>query len=543
MITRLGGHQAEVDATLAQLTASRVVPRLWEHDHTLWKPEPAEITNRLGWLHLPETMRVHVKDIQTLVKAVAEEGYTHALLLGMGGSSLAPEVFSTTFATPAPGRLALSVLDSTDPGAVWAADAAHDPRKTLYIVSTKSGGTVETFSFLAYFYSRVAEAVGAAEAGRHFIAITDPGSKLEKVASQYGFRFAFLNDPEIGGRFSALSLFGLVPAALVGVDVTRLLDAGAAMAQACRIPAAGDNPGLRLGVILGVLARAGRDKLTIVASDEIAHVVDWIEQLVAESTGKEGVGILPVVWEALGAPEVYGDDRLFVSLDFDGDSNRDAALAALADAGHPVVRLPLAQRYDLGEQFMLWEVATAVASHLLRINPFDQPNVEAAKVLARQAVAAYAETGRLPAVPADSPSAETLRAFLAGAKPGDYLCLQAYVKPTPETTAALDALRLAVRDRAHLATAAGYGPRFLHSTGQLHKGDGGNGLFVQFVSSVDRDVAIPDEPGSTSSKLSFGTLIAAQAAGDRQALLDNQRRVLRFDLGSDVAGGLKRLLD
>lgn len=542
MITRLGGYQAEVDATLAQLTASRVVSRLWEHDHTLWKPEPTEITNRLGWLHLPETMRVHARDIQNLVKAVVEDGYTHALLLGMGGSSLAPEVFSTTFNTPAPGRLALSVLDSTDPGAVRAADAAHDPRRTLYIVSTKSGGTVETFSFLAYFYNRVVETVGAAEAGKHFIAITDPGSKLEKVAFQHGFRFAFLNDPEIGGRFSALSLFGLVPAALVGVDVNRLLDAGAAMANVCRTPVAADNPGVRLGAILGVLARAGRDKLTIVASDEVAHVVDWIEQLVAESTGKEGVGILPVVWESLGAPEVYGDDRLFVSIDFDGDTSHDAALTALAEAGHPLVRLVVGQRYELGEQFMLWEVATAIASHLLSINPFDQPNVEAAKVLARQAVAAYAETGRLPSVPADSPSVGTLWKFLSKAQPGDYLCLQAYLTPTPETTAALDALRLAVRDRTRLATAMGYGPRFLHSTGQLHKGDGGNGLFVQFVSAAGQDIAIPDEPGSAASKLSFGTLIAAQAAGDRQALLDNQRRVIRFDLGSDVAGGLASLL-
>ncbi len=458
-----------------------------------------------------------------------------------------PEVFTdTTLRYPRAGPPgAVRAVNSTTIRGVRcgrAAASTTSAARTLYIVSTKSGGTVETFSFLAYFYSRVAEAVGAAEAGRHFIAITDPGSKLEKVASQYGFRFAFLNDPEIGGRFSALSLFGLVPAALVGVDVTRLLDAGAAMAQACRIPVAADNPGVRLGVLLGVLARAGRDKLTIVASDEIAHVVDWIEQLVAESTGKEGVGILPVAWEALGAPEVYGDDRLFVSLDFDGDSNRDAALAALADAGHPVVRLPLSRRYDLGEQFMLWEVATAVASHLLRINPFDQPNVEAAKVLARQAVAAYAETGRLPAVPADSPSAETLRAFLAGAKPGDYLCLQAYVKPTPETTAALDALRLAVRDRAHLATAAGYGPRFLHSTGQLHKGDGGNGLFDQFCVLGGSGCRHSGRAGIDQLEAVLGPLSAAQAAGDRQALLENQRRVLRFDLGSDVAGGLKRLL-
>ena len=540
MIANLGRYADAVEQGVGTLTTELIVGRLWSYDHTLWKPDPTEIANRLGWLHLPETMRVHLGDIKALVAALGREGYSQALLLGMGGSSLAPEVFATTFADV--DGLALSVLDSTDPGAVLAADAAHDPRRTLYIVSTKSGGTVETLSFFKYFYNRVADVVGAAEAGRHFIAITDPGSKLETLAGEYHFRHTFLNDPDIGGRFSALSLFGLVPAALAGVDVTRLLDAGAAMAKVCQASDAAQNPGARLGAILGVLAQAGRDKLTLVAAPEIEGLVDWIEQLVAESTGKEGKGILPVVHEPLAAPDAYGADRLFVALGFAGDVPFAAALDALEAAGQPVVRLDLGDRYDLGGQFMLWELATAIAGHFLAINPFDQPNVEAAKVRARQAVKAYAETGQLPSVEAVAPAMLALSSFVSGAEAGAYVCLQAYVTPTEATTAALETLRLALRDSTHLATASGYGPRFLHSTGQLHKGDAGRGLFIQFTADPADDVSIPDEAGKPDSTLSFGTLIAAQATGDYLALQDAGRRVIRFQLGADVPGGLAILL-
>ncbi len=526
---------------MAGLNDNQIVPRIWNHDHTVWKPEPTEITNRLGWLHLPDTMREHLPAIESLRADVLVDGYTHVLLLGMGGSSLAPEVFAKTFGSLIDGRLALSVLDSTKPGAVLAQANGHELDKTLFIVATKSGGTVETLSFFKFFYNRLAEEVGDDQAGRHFVAITDGGSKLDQLADAYGFRQTFRNDPNVGGRFSALSLFGLVPAGLIGIDLNLLLDRGAAMGLACQEPDAAANPGAWLGAVISRLGVDGRDKLTVVTSPAIASFGDWAEQLIAESTGKEGQGILPVVGEDLGAPEVYGDDRLFVSVQLGSDTTHEAALAALEVAGYPVVRLAMTDRYDLGRQFLLWELATAVAGHFLRINPFNQPDVEAAKVLAREAVAAYADTGKLPEVEAAQPTAEALRAFLSAARPGDYVSLQAYVHPTDQATAALQALRLGIRDTYRLATTVGYGPRFLHSTGQLHKGDAGNGLFIQFVSDDQQDAAIPDKAGEPGSALTFGVLIEAQAAGDRAALLDNHRRFIRFDLGDDVVGALLAL--
>jgi transaldolase/glucose-6-phosphate isomerase len=393
----LGSYQGAVDAALDEMVENSIIARIWAHDHTVWKPEPAEITNRLGWLHIAEAMSEDVPRLEAFVADVRAAGYTHALLLGMGGSSLAPEVFRKTFGV-APGHLDLSVLDSTDPGAVLAHEQRLDLTRTLFVVSTKSGGTVETLSFFKYFYNRVAEAVGADGAGEHFIAITDPGSKLADLAERYNFRAAFLNDTNIGGRYSALSYFGLVPAALVGVDVPRLLDDAMSMACAAEsCVAARDNPAAVLGATLGELARAGRDKVTFITSSEIASFGDWVEQLIAESTGKEGKGILPVVGEPVGSPDVYGDDRVFVYLRLEEDGTNDSAVQALEDAGHPVVRLRLRDLYDLGGQFFLWEMATAVASHRLAINPFDQPNVEAAKVLGRRMVAEYTDTGALPA--------------------------------------------------------------------------------------------------------------------------------------------------
>ncbi|MFQ5408179.1 MAG: glucose-6-phosphate isomerase [Anaerolineales bacterium] len=481
--------------------------------------------------------------IEALVEAVQGDGYTHALLLGMGGSSLAPEVFRKTFGVRA-GYLDLSVLDSTDPAAIRAHADRLDLRKTLFIVSTKSGGTVETLSFFKYFYNRVVAAVGHAQAGAHFVAVTDPGSKLERLAGEHDFRAAFLNDPNIGGRYSALSYFGLVPAALVGVDVARLLDRALderCNCDGCNCPRDGDNRGGQLGAILGELAKAGRDKVTFITSPEIASFGDWVEQLIAESTGKEGRGILPVVGEPVGAPEVYGGDRLFVYLRLAADDRHDAAVQALEAAGHPVVRLQLDDIYDLGAQFFLWEMATAVAGYFLQINPFDQPNVEAAKILARDMVAQYAAHGALPDGDSVPAAPDALHAFLSAGNPGDYIALQAYVQPTAESDAALLELRTHLRERYKLATTIGYGPRFLHSTGQLHKGDGGNGLFVQFESDAEDDIPIPDEPGSETSSISFGVLKQAQALGDAQALRDAGRRVLRFNLGADVPGSLQAI--
>jgi transaldolase/glucose-6-phosphate isomerase len=538
----LGDYQDAVDTALTEMAESDVVARIWNHDHTIWKPKPAEITNRLGWLHIVEVLAESVPRLLALAADVREAGYTEVLLLGMGGSSLAPELFARVFG-PQEDGLSLAVLDSTDPGAVLAHAERLDPAHTLFIVATKSGGTAETLSFFKFFYNWVTDALGPEETGAHFVAITDPGSRLTGIADRYGFRTTFLNDPNIGGRFSVLSFFGLVAAALAGVDVDLLLDRAATMVCACEpsVPVT-ENPGAWLGGILGELAKSGRDKVTFVISPSIESFGDWVEQLIAESTGKEGTGILPVVGELLGSDDVYDSDRLFVHLRMDGDDAQDADLAALEAAGHPVVRFNLHDVYDLGRQFFLWEFATAVASYRLSINPFDQPNVESAKVQARSMIAEYQEKGTLPTVESAPLTGEALESFMEQAQPGDYVALQAYVQPMPETTRALAELRLKLRERFHLATTVGYGPRFLHSTGQLHKGDRGNGLFIQFTADPPRDADIPDEAGKPESSMTFGVLIAAQALGDRQVLLDNERRVIRFDLGRDAVDGVRRLL-
>ncbi len=537
----LGAYESVAEKALARMHRDKIMARIWAHDHTVWEPDPTEITNRLGWLDTAEAMMDHVPRLEALARAARADGYTHALLLGMGGSSLAPEVFRYTFGVK-PGYLDLAVLDSTDPGTVLAHAERLDLAHTLFIVSTKSGGTVETLSFFKFFYNRVVEVVGRDSTGAHFVAITDPGSKLVQLAERYAFRATFVNDPNIGGRYSALSYFGLVPAALVGMDVRLLLDRAQEAHAGCATCAADAyNPGAWLGSVMGALAKEGRDKLTFVISPGIASFGDWVEQLIAESTGKEGKGILPVVGEPLGDPQLYGSDRLFVALEVPGEAVDDQALTRLEEAGHPVVRLYLCDRYDLSQQMFLWEVATAVAGYHLGINPFDQPDVESAKVLARQAVAAYMERGVLPQAKAVQPSAAALHEFLAQARLGDYVSLQAFLQPTVATNVALQALRVGIRNQLKLATTWGYGPRFLHSTGQLHKGDAGNGLFIQLTADDRRDAAIPDEAGSSESSMTFGVLKEAQAQGDQQALLKAGRRVICFHLGSDVLGGLATL--
>ena len=536
-------YRRGVEGLLQKMTDGRILPRIWDGDHTVWKPKPDEIANRLGWLNVAETMRGEGPRLERLAGSLWKEGYRQALLLGMGGSSLAPQVFRSTFGAGEE-HLDLAVLDSTDPDAVLAHAGAIDPARTLFIVATKSGGTVETLSFFKYFYRRISEAIGGDEAGRQFAAVTDPGSTLAELAEQSHFRETFLNDPNIGGRYSALSFFGLVPAALVGVDLGILLNRATAMAARCGpdVPA-GENPAAWLGAVLVHLASVGRDKLTLVLSPPVGSFGDWVEQLIAESTVKEGKGILPVVGEPLGPPGVYGRDRLFVHLRLAYDETHDDALAELEKAGHPVIWIDLSDRYDLGGQFFLWELATAVAGHLMGINPFDQPDVESAKVQARRLVAEYREKGHLPEAESSPMTAAALKDFLSQAAAGDYIALQAYLQPTDQNDRALAGLRLRLRDASHLATTVGYGPRFLHSTGQLHKGDAGRGLFVQFVSQNSRDAAIPDRADSPDSSVSFAVLKKAQALGDRQALLDGGRRVITFRLGEDPAGRLNRLTD
>lgn len=532
---------AQVQQASERLAAERVYERILARDHTVWRPDPTEIANRLGWLDSPRVMRDAIGPIGQFVDAVRAEGYTHALLLGMGGSSLAPEVLRAIFGV-ADGFLDLSVLDSTQPAAVLAKARALDPARTLFLPATKSGGTVETLSLLKYFYNRTADAFGPEEAGRHFAAITDPGSDLEDLAHRLGFRHVFRNDPDIGGRYSALSYYGLVAAGAIGADLGRLLDRAE---QAMAAP----QPGIQLGAFLGAGALAGRDKLTLIASPAARPLGAWIEQLIAESTGKDGKGLLPVDLEPECPAHAYGPDRLFVHLRL--DDGADTRAHAIAAAGHPLLRLQLADACDLGAAFFYWEMAAAIAGFFLGIHPFDQPDVEAAKEQARRMVAAYQQRGALPAPAPDlvdglalygpvqgTTLSEALTHFLAR---GAYIALQAHLPPTPATTAALQDVRRQLLARTGLATTLGFGPRFLHSTGQLHKGDAGRGLFMQLTADAAEDAPIPDEAGASASSITFGVLAQAQALGDRQALVDRGRAVLRIHLGADIAAGLAQL--
>lgn len=554
----LGQYQTLVDEALSEMNSKHILGRIWEHDYTVWSPHPTEITNRLGWLRIPKLMRdAGISRLHEFVESVTGSGYTHAVLLGMGGSSLAPEVFRKTFGVR-PGYLDLTVLDSTVPGAVLDQANQLDYSKTLFIVATKSGGTVETLSFFKFFYNQVADTLGKEHAGEHFIAITDPGSSLVGIANQYHFRATFINDPNIGGRYSALSYFGLLPAALIGVNLEKLLDRALTQvcnSENCNNPVDGNNSAAFIGAILGQLALNGRDKLTIFSSPEINGFGDWLEQLIAESTGKNGLGILPVVGESPGTPINYGNDRLFVYLQLNNEKSLIPFVSKLIATDHPVVRVHLQDRYDIGAQFFLWELATALAGYQLGINPFDQPNVESAKVLARQMVNSFQKDGQLPVLEptfiqgeitgyADF-SASTLEqaiaTFLSDSQPGSYISIQAYLNPSEAIDNALQALRTRLRKKTQLATTIGYGPRFLHSTGQLHKGDAGKGLFIQITSQPPTDINIPEEAGSPKSYISFGVLNAAQALGDHQALVDGNRKIIRFHIVGDIAAGINTL--
>ncbi|TMD21325.1 MAG: bifunctional transaldolase/phosoglucose isomerase [Chloroflexi bacterium] len=539
----VGAHEAQlgvidgaVNRRLAQLEQAAVVRRISEKDAALWKSngtDEREIRDRLGWLQVADRMEERVPELNDLRTQLVGEGFTDAVLMGMGGSSLAPEVFRQTFGA-ARGALDVHVLDTTDPAAIAAVEQSIDLKKTAFIVASKSGTTLETLSHYRYFFER------AGRNGRQFIAITDPGTSLADEAAARGFRRAFLNPPDIGGRYSALSYFGLVPAGLGGVDLAALLDRVATMMQACSpsVPV-GENPGAWLGAVLAEAAKAGRDKVTIIAPAPVRSFGTWAEQLIAESTGKEGKGLVPVADEALGSPDVYGSDRLFVRLALPGRTDDEAArVEALSKAGHPVVTLKLNDALSLGAEFFRWEYAIAVAGAILGINVFDQPNVQEAKDLTRKVLS----EGNPPTVGegirwAGQQGATldaALQSLLAQIHPGDYLALLAYIPPNPEHDRALDAIRLAIRDKYRIATTVGYGPRYLHSTGQLHKGGPNTGVFLQVVGDDLNDLPIPGE------RFSFGILKQAQALGDFQALRNHGRRVLRVQL-RDVAQGLLKI--
>jgi transaldolase/glucose-6-phosphate isomerase len=539
---------ADLDHAVAEsLESWRVegkVRRLWARDASLWTGD--DEAKWLAWLSIVDDRTKNIQELLDFQADVKQAGFTHVLLLGMGGSSLGPEVLGRTFGHRA-GWPELHVLDSTDPQQIKTFEGKVDLAKTLVIVSSKSGGTLEPNILKAYFFDRMAHAVGAENAAQHFVAITDPGSHMQKVAEQDCFRRIFFGDPGIGGRYSVLSNFGLVPAAAIGVDVVEFLASAARMVKSCSpgTPPA-HNPGVQLGTILGQGGLHGRNKITIVASPGVADLGAWLEQLIAESTGKIGRGLIPIDGEALGAPDVYGNDRLFAYLHIDDapDPAQDAAMAALEKAGQPVIRAALNGHMEIAQQFFLWEFAVAVAGSLLEINAFNQPDVEASKIKTRELTDEVTKSGSLPA---ETPFAEfdgvklfadpanaaalkgaslvaVLRAHFARVRAGDYVGLLAYVERDPASIATLDQLRLLVRDKKHVAVAAEFGPRFLHSTGQAYKGGPNSGVFVQITADDAADLAVPGE------KYSFSVVKAAQARGDFEVLAERGRRALRIHL-------------
>ncbi len=561
----IGSNTMNIVEDIISLDQNAIIDRLWQMDHTIWDDKPDEISNRLGWLKSPDIGTESLEKIVKFALDIKNSGFKKALLLGMGGSSLAPEVFKNTFGVAA-GYLDLIVLDSTDPAAVLDAESKLEYKETLFIVSTKSGGTIETISFLKFFYHACCKELGSEKAGDHFIAITDPGSGLESMARELKFKRIFLNDPDIGGRYSVLSYFGLLPAALLGIDIKRLIENSREMALKCResaLPEAGQNSAAWLGAILGGLERRNVDKLTLLASPSLRHIGAWIEQLVAESTGKNGRGILPVDLETISMPQDYLKDRVFVYLKLKDENNDlDSQLKLLEESGFPVVHLILNDLYTLGGEFFRWEIATTVAAVIMKINPFDQPDVESAKIRARQMMDEYMKEGKLHEPPVTlqnddlkittSYKSENLNDLITNfLKPlsdlpdsGEnlpYVAIQAYMKPDEQTTTLLQDLRNILQKRFKIATTIGYGPRFLHSTGQLHKGDGGKGLFIQLIAEEGVDCSIPVEPLSDDSVISFRTLKRAQALGDRQALLDAGRDVLMIDLGKESVRGIQNL--
>jgi transaldolase/glucose-6-phosphate isomerase len=546
----------DAKAALARAASEGWTRRMWARDPTLWAGGDAD--RWLGWLGAARGEAVDPPALQAFAEEVKAGGYSHALLLGMGGSSLGPEVLAKTFGA-APGHPELIILDSTNPTQIARVEAIIDPARTLFIVSSKSGTTLEPDILHRYFFEVARKAVGLDKAASRFVAITDPGSKLEGTALDDGFAHVFAGDKTIGGRYSVLSNFGLVPAAVIGLDPRAVFEAAASMVRACGSsapPAA--NPGFQLGVALGVAGRAGRDKVTLTASPGIADLGAWLEQLIAESTGKQGKGLIPVDSEPLGPVADYGVDRIFVHLALagEGDPAQDAAMDAFEAAGHPVIRITLASRASLFQEFFRWEVATAVAGAVIGIDPFDQPDVEASKIKTRALTDAYEQTGHLAAQPvlleqdgltlhADLANAEALSggntleswlgAHLGRAGPGDYVALLAYLDRDPAHMAALETLRTGIRDQRKVATVLGFGPRFLHSTGQAYKGGPNSGVFLQITAPSPTDIDVPGR------KLTFGVTIAAQALGDFGVLAERHRRLLRVDLGADVEAGLTRL--
>jgi transaldolase / glucose-6-phosphate isomerase len=548
-----------VESSTEEWRASGRIRRLWQRDKSVWTGSDED--KWLGWLDSVSAEKEKLADYRNFASWVKSQGFTDAVVLGMGGSSLGPEVIAETFGQQ-PGFPKLHVLDSTDPAQVRAMANAVNLAKTLFIVSSKSGGTTEPNVMKDYFFAQVSEAVGGDKAGGHFVAVTDPGSSLEKVAKRQGFARIFHGDPAIGGRYSVLSPFGLVPAAAAGIDLAKLLDLSLSMVRSCGpdVPPQ-ENPGVQLGLAMGIAGQEGRDKVTILSSKKIADFGAWAEQLIAESTGKDGKGLIPIDGEPLGEPAVYGRDRFFIDLRTEGESggSHDDRLAALENAGHPVVRIAMKSIDHIGQEFFRFEIATAVAGAVLGINPFNQPDVEAAKIKTRELTAAFEKTGTLPPeapvistnevelftddknagalrkAGADGDLGSWLKAHLGRAGASDYVALLAYVERNQAHIDTLQHIRLAVRDKRHVATCAEFGPRFLHSTGQAYKGGPDSGVFLQITADEAEDLAVPGQ------KAGFGVIKAAQARGDFDVLTERGRRALRVHLKGDLESGLAML--
>ena len=559
---------ADLDAALKKnlndWRASGKVRRLWQQDASLWTGE--DEAKWLGWLGITDEQLAGATKLNEIADEIRSAGFSDILLLGMGGSSLCPEVLALTFAQT-PGFPRLHILDSTDPAQIRSVEKKIDLAKTLFTVSSKSGSTLEPNIYKQYFFERVQQTVGADKAGSRFIAITDPGSKMQQVAERDRFRHIFYGLPSIGGRYSALSNFGMVPAAAMGLDAGKFLQRTKEMVEACKPSTPVEqNPGVMLGLIMGTAAKLGRDKIALITSPGIADLGAWLEQLIAESTGKLGKGIIPVDREELGAPPIYGNDRIFACLRLESapDAAQDAGVAALEKAGNPVVRITVSDTYSLGQEFFRWEIATAVAGSILGINPFNQPDVEASKIVTKQLTSEYESTGSLPpekpileeagfklftdeknaadlaraaGAGSDGLLKNYLRAHLARLGAGDYFAVLGYVEMNVENESLLQSLRMTVRDRKRVVTCLGFGPRFLHSTGQAYKGGPNSGVFLQITCDDANDLPVPGQ------KYTFGVVKAAQARGDFQVLADRKRRALRVHLGSDVKTGLGKLAE
>ena len=539
--------------------ANGKVRRLWQRDASLWTG--TDEANWMGWLSITEEQLAQHESLRKLAEDTKKAGFSDALVLGMGGSSLCPEVLAMTYGKIA-GSPQLHVLDSTDPAQIKSFEDRIDLDKTLFIVSSKSGSTLEPNIFKQYFFERVKQVAGD-QAGSRFIAVTDPGSKLQKVAESDKFRHIFPGVPSIGGRYSALSNFGMVPAAIMGVDTKKLMERTEEMVQACAstVPVE-ENPGVILGLILGCAAIAGRDKVTIIASPGIFDLGAWLEQLLAESTGKQGKGIIPVDRELTAAPDIYGNDRVFAYLRLESapDAQQDSKVDALEKAGQPVIRIGIGDTYDLGQEFFRWEIATAVAGSILRINPFNQPDVEASKIATKNLTSEYEKTGSLPSekpvledkgvklftdeknaaelaklTASDKSLVGYLKAHFSRMQAGDYFALLAYVEMNEAHEQALQKVRHAVRNKKRVATCLGFGPRFLHSTGQAYKGGPNSGVFLQLTCDDAKDLPVPGQ------RYTFGAVKAAQARGDFQVLTERGRRALRVHLGADLEAGLRTL--